>query len=405
MNTNWVVAKKPNTELLTNLQKALNISSATATLLVNRGIIDFDGAKLFFRPEIHHLHDPMLMKDMDVAVKRMIDALKNNEKILVYGDYDVDGTTSVSMMYLFLKDNFTCEVEYYIPDRYKEGYGVSKQGIYYAKENDFNLIITLDCGIKGEESLKLAHELGIDVIVCDHHLPGDSLPIATAILDPKRKDCPYPFKELSGCGVGFKLIQAVCSALQLSPEIAYSFLDLVTISICADIVSMTGENRVLCYYGLEILNKHPKKPGIQALVEISGFKDKILDVGNVVFGFAPRINAAGRLVHASESVKLLTATNYEDALEFAKKINTHNTNRKDVDSSITAEALEMILQDDFTKNAWSTVLFKKDWHKGVVGIVASRCIENYYRPTIILTQTEDGKAVGSAEKHCWFRLI
>jgi single-stranded-DNA-specific exonuclease len=398
----WNIFATPNQEIINALKNELNISEPTAVLLANREIVNFEQAKAFFRPELSMLHDPFLMKDMQIAVDRLEKAISNEEKVLVYGDYDVDGTTSVSMMYSFLKENFpNLTLEYYIPDRYKEGYGVSLLGIEYAHEGNFDLIITLDCGIKGGLSLKLAHEYGIDVIVCDHHLPDDILPVATAILDPKRTDCPYPFKELSGCGVGFKLIEALCLQLQLSKELALKYLDYVTISICADIVPIVGENRVLAYYGLKLLNRNTK-PGIEALKNIAGIKSEI-NVHNIVFGFAPRINAAGRIEHAKASVDMLIAETQEHAMNYAKVVSENNSVRRDFDSSITIEALEMIESDDFTKNAWSTVLFKNDWNKGVVGIVASRCIEKYHRPTIILTES-NGKAVGSARSIPGFDL-
>lgn len=400
---NWNIAAKPDSASIELLKSALNISEPTATLLINRGINNYDEARTFFRPDLNQLHDPFLMKDMDIAVNRLLKAIKKSEKVLIYGDYDVDGTTSVALMYSFLSENFSnLFLEFYIPDRYKEGYGVSIAGIEYAKNQEFDLIITLDCGIKGGAALELAHKYNIDVIVCDHHLPDNILPIATAILDPKRKDCEYPFKELSGCGVGFKLIQALSTTLALESSLYLKYLDFVTISICADIVPIIDENRILTYFGLQLLNSNNIKPGIEALKSVASIKNKI-DVYTVVFGFAPRINAAGRIEHAKSSVELLIAENLEKANAFAKVINENNSTRKDFDSTITAEALQMIEEDKFVKSAWSTVLFKNDWNKGVVGIVASRCIEKHHRPTIILTES-NGKAVGSARSVPGFDL-
>lgn len=398
----WKIAPKPPQSSIDQMRGLLNVSEPTATLLLNRDISGFEEAKFFFRPDLSHLHDPFDMKDMALAVARLGKAIENGDRILVYGDYDVDGTTSVSMMYSFLKENFpSLGLDYYVPDRYKEGYGVSLQGIEYARSGGFGLVITLDCGIKGDKALSLAKDYGIDVIVCDHHLPDDLLPPAVAILDPKRSDCMYPYKELSGCGVGFKLIQGLCHSLGLASECYLKYLDYVTISICADIVPITGENRILAYHGIRLLNKN-KKPGIEALKNVAGIKSEV-NVHNIVFGFAPRINAAGRIEHARASVDLLIAETAEEALSYARIVNDNNATRKDFDSSITQEALTMIAEDEFVRNAWSTVLFKNDWNKGVVGIVASRCIEKYHRPTIILTES-NGKAVGSARSIPGFDL-
>lgn len=399
---NWNIASTPPSESIQELKQALNVSEPIATLLLNRGISTFDQAKNFFRPQLSQLHDPFLMKDLDKAVERICLAIERGEKILIYGDYDVDGTTSVSMMYSFLKENFpSLKLDYYVPDRYREGYGVSLEGITYGHDHGCQLLITLDCGIKAQNAILLAQKYQIDVIVCDHHLPDEVLPPAYAILDPKRSDCDYPFKELSGCGVGFKLLQGLSQRLGINEHKVLKYLDYVTISICADIVPINGENRVLAHFGMQLLNKN-QKPGIEALKQVAGIKSEV-NVHNVVFGFAPRINAAGRIEHAKASVDLLIAQTAEIAMGHAKAINDHNNTRKDFDSNITLEALEMIENDAFIKSAWSTVLFKNDWNKGVVGIVASRCIEKYHRPTIILTES-NGKAVGSARSVPGFDL-
>jgi len=375
-----------------NLAEALKINNALATLLVQRGIFDFEGSRLFFRPDLSQLHDPYLMQDMDLAVKRLAQAMANREKILVYGDYDVDGTTSVALFYGFLRKIYD-QLDYYIPDRYNEGYGVSWQSIDWAQENGFTLIVTLDCGIKSIDKVQEAKKRGIDFIICDHHRPGDELPPAVAVLDPKRNDCLYPYKELTGCGVGFKFLQAYCIAEGLDQNTLFEYLDLLVVSIAADIVPITGENRILSYYGLVRLNSAPR-PGIKALIKIAGMAG-VLDITNVVFGLGPRINAAGRIKHAKEAVRLLLSEEEDEADEFAQEINRHNSDRKTFDSSITEEALLMIENDAWFTDAKSTVLYKEDWHKGVIGIVASRCIEKYHRPTIILTQSH-GKATGSA---------
>jgi len=379
-------------QITNELAGALNISPHLATLLVQRGIGDFDGSKLFFRPDLSHLHDPYLMMDMELAVKRLNEAILKGEKILVYGDYDVDGTTSVTLFYGFLRKLYD-NLDYYIPDRYQEGYGVSWQSIDFAEKNGFTLIITLDCGIKSVDKVTEAKKRGIDFIVCDHHRPGAELPPAVAVLDPKREDCLYPYKELTGCGVGFKFLQAFCINRELDQAMLFEYLDLLVVSIAADIVPITGENRVLAYYGLQRLNASPRT-GIKALINIAGISG-ILDITNVVFGLSPRINAAGRIKHAKEAVKLLLSEDEEEAQNFALEINKHNTDRRTFDSSITEEALFMIENDDWFSSAKSTVLYKEDWHKGVIGIVASRCIEKYHRPTIILTQSH-GMAAGSA---------
>ena len=386
MGKRWEI-KKADSSLVKDLTKELNVSEIVAHLLVLRGITTFQDAKLFFRPEIEHLHNPFLMKNMQQAVARIEDAIAKNQKILVYGDYDVDGTTSVAMMYSFLK-KFNQNIEYYIPCRYEEGYGISLKGIDYAKDNNFALIIALDCGIRAVNQVDYANEKNIDFIICDHHTPGEKIPNAIAVLNPKQSDCDYPFKELSGCGVGFKLIQAYCESQSIPFTEIVEFLDLLTVSIGADIVPMTGENRVLAFYGLKQINSQPRI-GLKALMDAAA-KTKELTISDVVFGIAPRINAAGRIDHAKKAVEILVETDYEKAKSFADGIEENNKTRRTLDQSITKEALEMI---DVNKK--STVVFSENWHKGVVGIVASRLIENHYKPTIVLAE-KDGILTGSA---------
>ncbi|UII22097.1 single-stranded-DNA-specific exonuclease RecJ [Fulvivirga ligni] len=388
----WVLKEEPNQDQVDKLSSAINVSEPLAKILIHRGVTDFDAAKTFFRPSLDMLHDPFLMQDMHIAVERIELAIANNEKILVYGDYDVDGTTSVALFYGFL-NSFYFNCDFYIPDRYKEGYGVSSQAIDWANENDFSLIVTLDCGIKSVELIEKAANLGIDFIVCDHHRPGEVLPPAVAVLDPKRDDCHYPYDELPGCGIGFKLMQALVSKNPSWYENPLDFLDLVVVSIASDIVPITGENRVLAYYGLKKLNTSPS-PGLSALMTLAGVKGDI-NITGVVFGMAPRINAAGRISHAEMAVNLLLAASEDDAYHYAEKLNIKNKKRKDYDSSITDEAIKMIESDTILQTSKTTVLFKNDWHKGVIGIVASRCIEHYHRPTIILTESNN-KATGSA---------
>lgn len=394
----WITKPLPDSteeraaiELLT---ESLKISSFLSALLVQRGVKTYEEARLFFRPEINHLHNPFEMKDMDRAITRLQMAMlpERREKILIYGDYDVDGTTSVALVYGFLK-NYHAQIDYYIPDRYKEGYGISTQGIQWAAENGFSLIIALDCGIKSIDRVDEAKALGVDFIICDHHRPGSELPDAAAVLDPKRDDCTYPYKELSGCGVGFKLLQAFCMHKGIDPEQLYPCLDLVAVSIASDIVPITGENRVMAAYGLKVLNAAPRT-GLQALIKIAGFTRE-LDITNLVFGLGPRINAAGRIQHAKAAVQLLLAESDVEADSFAMAINKHNNDRRTFDSSMTEQALAMIRDNETFAYAKSTVLYDANWHKGVIGIVASRCIEHFHRPTIILTQSND-KAAGSA---------
>lgn len=384
------------------MQEALKISHPLCKMLVQRGIKTFEQSKKYFRPELSDLHDPFLMKDMGKAVDRILAAFSGNEKILIFGDYDVDGTTSVACMYKFLRKHYVKEnLEFYIPHRYREGYGVSKRGIDYAKENGFSLIISLDCGIKSIELIAYAKTLGLDFIVCDHHLPDDELPQAIAILNPKQKDCNYPYKDLCGCGVGFKLITALSQKLNI-PESEYrSYLDLVVSAIAADIVPMTGENRILAYYGLKKLNEDPC-PGLKALIELSN-APKSLSISNVVFIIAPRVNAAGRMDDGGKAVMMFVEEDLKKASEFAEMLHSDNKDRRDADSTITEEAIAMIDGDELMINRKSTVVYRSHWHKGVVGIVASRLIEKYYRPTVVLTQSGEIVA-GSARSVSGFNL-
>jgi len=379
------------------LAESLGVNPVIGSLLIQRGIHDFNEAKTFFRPSFSHLHDPFLMKDMDKAIARIEFAIGNKEPILIFGDYDVDGTTAVSLVYSFLK-NFSSKIEYYIPDRYKEGYGISTQGIDFAHDNGFKLIIALDCGIKSIDKIDYAKEKGIDFIICDHHRPGDELPNAVAVLDPKRADSTYPFDELSGCGIGFKLIQAFAINNKLfAPEDFHDkmmeYLDLVAVSIAADLVPITGENRILAYFGLQQLNTK-KREGFKAIIELSKVK-KELTISDIVFSIAPRINAAGRLDSGNKAVELLVSATTELATDSGKGIDETNTERKSIDLLITQQAFAMIEEDIELQTGKSTVLFQQHWHKGVVGIVASRLTEKYYRPTIILTES-NGMATGSA---------
>ena len=384
------------------LQKELRIHSVLCRMLVQRGIETFEQAKKYFRPQLSDLPDPWLMKDMDKAVKRITSAFDNNEKLLVFGDYDVDGTTAVACVYQFLESIYKKEnLDFYIPHRYREGYGISKAGIDYAKENGFTLIISVDCGIKSVDLIKYARSLGVDFIICDHHLPDKELPPAVAILNPKQADCNYPYKELCGCGVGFKLITALAERFNIDKKEVFKYLDLVATAIAADIVPMTGENRILTYYGLKKINEDPCH-GINALIKLSGIQ-KALHITNVVFIIAPRVNAAGRMDDARKAVQLFIESNCDKALQFAEMLHSDNADRKEADSSITEEALSLIAANDAWVSKKSTVVFKPGWHKGVVGIVASRLIEKYYRPTIVLTQSGEVVA-GSARSVNGFNL-
>ena len=401
MDKRWKIVQADESKV-NALHESLKINRALCGILVERGFDDFDKAKKYFRPQLTDLHDPWLMKDMDKAVQRIFTAFEKKEKILVFGDYDVDGTTSVACMYKFLCKIYEPDLlDFYIPHRYREGYGISKMGIDFAKENNFTLIISLDCGIKSVDLIAYAKTIGIDFIVCDHHLPDEEIPDAVAILNPKQKDCNYPYKELCGCGVGFKLITALAQHLSIEEEHYYCYIDLVAVAIAADIVPMTGENRILAYYGLEKINSNPND-GIKALIYLGGIQKKI-SINNVVFVIAPRVNAAGRMDDAKKAVQLFIEEDYDKAFAFAEMLHSDNTDRKEADSSITAEALEIINADETLQNKKTTVVFRDHWHKGVVGIVASRLIENYYRPTVVLTQSGD-VAAGSARSVPGFNL-
>lgn len=382
------------------LHEALKVNRTICSKLVQRGYDTFEKAKQFFRPQLSDLHSPWLMKDMDKAVERILSAIDQQEKILVFGDYDVDGTTSVASMYQFLK-KLSPNIDFYIPHRYREGYGVSKMGIDHAKENGFSLIISLDCGIKSVELIAYAKTLGIDFIVCDHHLPDKELPNAAAILNAKQEDCPYPYKELCGCGVGFKLMQALSERLQLPDESYLQYLDLVATAIAADIVPMTGENRVLAFYGLKKVNENPCA-GIKALMKLAGVQ-KEMHITNLVFIIAPRVNAAGRMDDARKAVQLFIEQDEAEALVFAEMLHNDNSERKEADSSITDEALAMIEEDTDYHDRKTTVVYQEHWHKGVVGIVASRLLEKHYRPTVVLTKNGD-HATGSARSVAGFNL-
>ncbi|OMQ12712.1 single-stranded-DNA-specific exonuclease RecJ [[Flexibacter] sp. ATCC 35103] len=386
----WTIKPKPSEDKVKHLAQALNVEDFVATLLIQRGIETFEDAKNFFRPSLKHLHDPFLMKDMDKAVSRIELAIENQENILVFGDYDVDGTTAVSLVSAYLKSHYP-NIATYIPDRYAEGYGISFKGIDFADDNGFSLIIALDCGIKSIDHIAYAKEKNIDFIICDHHRPGEFLPDAVAILDPKREDCSYPYDELCGCGVGFKLIQALGTNRGETIEDLIPYLDLVATAIAADIVPITGENRVLAYFGLQVINSDPR-PGIKALVH--QVKKKTLDITDVVFIISPRINAAGRIKHGNHAVELLTEFNFEQAQQFASEIEQYNSDRKDLDKQITKEAFQQILTNN-EQDRFSTVVFQKDWHKGVIGIVASRLIETYYRPTLVFTKSGDKYAASA----------
>lgn len=386
----WTLAPKPDPQKVAQLQSSLGVEKAVAYLLVLRGIETFEEARNFFRPQLGHLHDPFLMKDMDVAVKRIQQAIAQEELIMVYGDYDVDGTTSVALMSSYLKTE-TSLVTTYIPDRYKEGYGISYAGIDYAHDNGIHLIIALDCGIKAIEKVAYAKEKGIDFIICDHHRPGNEIPQAVAVLDPKREDCTYPYKELCGCGVGFKLIQALEQLKGNSVQTLAPYLDLVATAIGADIVPITGENRILAHHGLHVINTLPRK-GFKAI--INQIKKESLTITDVVFIIAPRINAAGRMKHGLHAVDLLTEEDEAQAETFAKEIENYNTERKAEDRSITEMALEQIISNK-EEDKSTTVVYQEDWHKGVIGIVASRLTETYYRPTLVFTKSGEKLAASA----------
>jgi single-stranded-DNA-specific exonuclease len=392
MEKRWVVKDKGDSAVVKQLASALGVSETLANLMVQRNITTAEEASSFFRPSLDYLHDPFLMKDMNIAVDRISSAVKKNEKILVYGDYDVDGTTAVALMYSFLKEQYS-NVEYYIPDRYKEGYGVSLQGLDYAYQNNCKVVITLDCGIKAVEKVKYARTKGLDIIICDHHYPGDEIPRALAVLDPKQPSCNYPYKELSGCGVGFKLIHAYSRVHGIPFSRISHYLDLVAVSIASDIVPLTGENRVLAYFGLKQLNEAPRT-GLKEIIRESEVS-RALTIEDVVFKIGPRINAAGRMETGSKAVDLLVSSDSKLATGISKEINNFNIERRSIDRIITTEAMRMISEDQRTVNSRTTVLYNPCWKKGVIGIVASRLIETYYRPTVILTES-NGFATGSA---------
>jgi len=392
MQKSWRIKKPADINDLKHLSAALNVDMAIANLLIQRGVKTFSEARSFFRPKFTDLHDPFLMKDMDKAVARVKKAIDSNERVMIYGDYDVDGTTSVALMYSFLKSRLT-NIEYYIPDRYMEGYGISRLSIDYASENKISLVIVLDCGIKAIDKIAYAKELGIDFIICDHHNPDEIIPDAVAVLDPKQPDCPYPFKELSGCGVGFKLIQAFCMSQGIPEEVAFELLDLVVVSIASDIVPVIGENRVLAYYGLQKLNSNPST-GLKTIIKYAGLVGEI-KINDIVFKIGPRLNASGRIEHGKKSVAILLAEDAKELDDLGLEINSYNEIRKTLDRDITQEALEIIEKSQFYKGRVSTVIYNRDWHKGVVGIVASRLTEYYYRPTVVLTES-NGLATGSA---------
>ncbi len=386
----WTLLPKPEKEKVTQLSNALGVESFVATLLVQRGIETFEEAKKFFRPSLDDLHDPYLMMDMDKAVARIEKAIENEENILIYGDYDVDGTTSVALLSSYLKTYYP-NVATYIPDRYDEGYGISYQGIDFAEDNGFSLIIALDCGIKAIEKVAYASEKGIDFIICDHHRPGSEIPKAVAVLDPKREDCEYPYKELCGCGVGFKLVQALAQNRDQKIEDLLLYLDLVATAIGADIVPITGENRILAHYGLKVINANPRT-GFKAILK--QVKKQTLTITDVVFIIAPRINAAGRMKHGNHAVTLLTETDINKAAEYAVEIEAFNTERRETDQLITEEALQQIIENK-EENRMTTVVYKDSWHKGVIGIVASRLTETYYRPTLVFTKNGDTLAASA----------
>ncbi|GAB1472920.1 single-stranded-DNA-specific exonuclease RecJ [Bacteroidota bacterium] len=398
----WIVKEPGNPALVRQLTSELGIDQTLANLLVQRNIKTHSEARAFLKPQLDQLHDPFLMKDMDRAVTRLTKAIESREKILIYGDYDVDGTTAVSLVYSFLRSYGEENLEYYIPNRYTEGYGISYKGIDWAHENGFSLIIALDCGIKAVEKVNYAMERGIDFIICDHHLPDEILPSASAVLDPKRMDCSYPFDDLSGCGVGFKFMQAFASTKGIPFESLLPLLDLLVVSIASDLVSITGENRVLAYFGLKQLNTSPRK-GLLSIIKLAGLEKHMITIDDIVFKIGPRINAAGRMESGRTAVDLLTSRNDNDARIIGDTINTHNNDRKNEDRKITFEASEMAALVPGFANRKSTVVYNPDWHKGVLGIVASRLVENYFRPTIVLCKS-NGFITGSARSIPGFDL-
>jgi len=400
MEKRWVINEPGEEKIAHTLMDSLGVDHVIANLLVQRGITDYESAKAFFRPSLDNLHDPFLMKDMDKAIDRLVAAMEKQERIMIYGDYDVDGTTSVALVYTYLKSKFDF-IDYYIPDRYSEGYGISKKGIEYAAEHNVSLVIALDCGIKAIDKIDYAKEFGIDFIICDHHTPDEELPKATAVLDPKREDCTYPCEALSGCGVGFKLMQALAQKMNWSFDTLIPLLDLLAVSIASDIVPIVGENRVLTHFGLKQLNENPCM-GLKTIINLAGV-DKTLSVNDIVFKIGPRINAAGRIESGNHAVQLLIADSKEVADLIGDTINTMNEDRKELDHTITDDALDRIARSKNLLEKKSTVLFDRNWHKGVIGIVASRMIETYYKPTVILTES-NGFATGSARSVDGFDL-
>lgn len=398
----WIKRENADAETVSRLSSELGIDPVLAELLVQRGIHTFSQARSFFRPDLADLHDPFLMKDMDKAVDRVHRAIVGNEKILVYGDYDVDGTTAVSLVYSFLA-RLTDRIDFYIPERYDEGYGVSYKGIDWAAENGFGLIITLDCGIKANEKVDYAKGKGIDMIICDHHLPENDIPDAVAVLDPKREDCGYPFDDLSGCGVGFKLVQAYSQMYGIPFESLVPLLDLLVVSIASDLVSVTGENRILAHYGLKQLNGEPRE-GLLAMIQLSGLEPTHITIDDIVFKIGPRINAAGRMESGRMAVELLTASDAQTAFRIGTEINEHNNERKSIDRRITQEALDMVRTGSCLSSGNATIVYNPHWHKGVVGIVASRLVEAFYRPTIVFTRSHGGLVTGSARSIHGFDL-
>jgi single-stranded-DNA-specific exonuclease len=401
MERKWIMKKKGNYKNVRHLANELSIDTVLANLLVQRGVSTIKDARAFFHPKLENLHDPFLMKDMDVAVDRINNAIRENEKIMVYGDYDVDGTTAVSLIYLFLRKYYK-KVFFYIPDRYSEGYGISYKSIDYAKEKGVSLVIALDCGIKANDKISYANSAHVDFIICDHHLPGDEIPDAVAVLDPKRGDCNYPFSYLSGCGVGFKMLQAFCLTNNIPCSELYPYLDLLAVSIASDIVPVIGENRILAFYGMKQLNENPCR-GFKSILKISGLEGQKITIDDVVSKIGPRINAAGRMESGNAAVELLTSGSDEIADSFSETINTQNNDRKSVDRQITLEAINMLKNSNRKLATKATVLYNPSWHKGVIAIVALRLMESYYKPTIILTNS-NGYITGSARSIPGFDL-
>jgi single-stranded-DNA-specific exonuclease len=401
MNRNWVIKAPGDEKEIGSLASELGIEQPLAQLLIQRNIKTFKEARDFFRPDLSNLHDPFLMMNMDVAIERIQDAIRTGEKVMIYGDYDVDGTTAVALVYSYFKDHFK-DIDYYIPDRYMEGYGVSLKGIDYAAQHGYSLIIALDCGIKAVDKVEYGREKGVEFIICDHHNPGDKVPDAVAVLDPKQEGCTYPYKELSGCGVGLKLVQAFGISNGLDANKIYDYLDLVVVSIASDIVPITGENRILAHFGLKKLNEDPSL-GMKAIKEVAGIDRKGITIEDIVFKIGPRINAAGRMESGKKSVDLLVCDRGTDARIISKKINTFNLDRRNIDTEITRQAIDMIQGDPSLKEKNSTVLYNPEWHKGVIGIVASRLLDHFYKPTVILTKS-NGLVTGSARSVNGFDL-